>query len=142
MAHNEPHAVDASQELHHEPLPVKVYLAVFIGLLILTFVTVWIAGFDFGPFNMPVAMLVAVSKASLVVLYFMNIKHDHDRLNGVIFLMGLFFLIVFIGPTMWDAFTRDAVDPLRAKVSTPSLQQRPAAGAPEQQPSPAEQPKQ
>jgi caa(3)-type oxidase subunit IV len=136
MAHNE-HAANASQELHHEPLPVKVYIGVFLGLLFLTFVTVWIAGFNFGPFNMAVAMLVAVTKASLVVLYFMNLKHDHDRLNGVIFLMGLFFLVVFIGPTMWDAFTRDAVDPDRARAAQVLPVQQPASGAAEQQPHPA-----
>lgn len=138
MAHNESHAANPSQELHHEPLPVKIYIGVFAGLLFLTFITVWIAGFNFGPFNMAVAMLVAVTKASLVVLYFMNLKHDHDRLNGVIFLMGLFFLVVFIAPTMWDAFTRDAVDPTR---NTPAELASPASGAAEQQPHPAEQAK-
>lgn len=114
MAHNEMHP---SQEVHHEPLPTRVYLGVFVGLLFLTFVTVWVAGFDFGDFNMVVAMAVAVTKASLVVLYFMNLKHDHDRLNAIIFLLGLFFLIVFVGPTMWDAFTRDTLDPVRGQAA-------------------------
>lgn len=140
MAHNESHAATAAQELHHEPMPVKVYLGVFISLLFLTFVTVFVAGFNFGPFNMAVAMLVAVAKASLVVLYFMNLKHDHDRLNGVIFLMGLFFLVVFIGPTMWDSFTRGAVDPTRGE-SVPLATHQPAAGKAEQQPHPEDQPK-
>lgn len=132
MAHNESHAHASSQELHHEPLPLKVYVGVFVGLLFLTFVTVWISGFHFGPFNMVVAMLVAFAKASLVVLYFMNLKHDHDRLNGVIFLVGVFFLMVFIGPTMWDTFTRDAVDPERGR----KVEMRPPAGesAPQGQP--------
>ncbi|WP_373047088.1 cytochrome C oxidase subunit IV family protein [Vulgatibacter sp.] len=129
MAHNEMHASHASEELHHEPLPVKVYVGVFVGLLFLTFVTVAIAGFDFGDFNMVVAMAVALTKASLVVLYFMNLKHDHDRLNGVIFLTGLFFLVVFIGPTMWDAFTRDALDPDRARAVEMAPPAAPAAPA-------------
>jgi len=134
MAHNESHAHGPSQELHHEPLPTRVYVGVFVALLFLTFVTVWIAGFDFGSFNMVVAMAVAVTKASLVVLYFMNLKHDHDRLNGFVFALGLFFLVVFIAPTMWDAFTRDAVDPDRARTVELQPQQVPAAGAPAQQP--------
>jgi len=124
MAHNESHA---SQELHHEPLPVKVYVGVFVALLVLTAVTVWVAGIDFGPFNMVVAMLVAFTKASLVVLYFMNLKHDHDRMNGVIFLIGLFFLVVFIGPTMWDAFTRGSLDPDRGMTRPPVTLQAPAS---------------
>ncbi len=112
MAH-EPH--DDINELHHEPLPLKVYVGVFAGLLFLTFVTVFVAQFHFGEFNLIVAMAVAIAKASLVVLYFMNLKHDHDRINAVIFLAGLFFLIVFIAPTMWDKATRDKVDATRAQ---------------------------
>ena len=127
------HEIDPSQELHHEPLPVKVYVGVFAALMFLTFMTVWVAQFHFGDFNMVVAMAVAAAKASLVVLYFMNLKHDHDRLNGVIFLMGLFFLAVFIGPTMWDTFTRSAVDPDRGR-TIPEFVKQPG------QPSPMENP--
>lgn len=120
MAHNEMHGHGAGEELHHEPLPVKMYIGVFASLLFLTFVTVFIANFHFGEFNLIVAMAVAVAKASLVVLYFMNLKHDHDRFNGVIFCTGLFFLLVFIAPTMWDARTRGDVDPQRGARSSPS----------------------
>ncbi|AKU92804.1 cytochrome C oxidase subunit IV family protein [Vulgatibacter incomptus] len=104
-----PHA----EELHHEPLPLMIYGGVFGGLLFLTFITVFISQFHFGDWNLVVAMAVAVVKASLVVLYFMNLKHDHDRFNGVVFLTGLLFLVIFTGPTLWDKFTRHDVDPTR-----------------------------
>lgn len=92
-------------EVNHEPLPLRVYLGVFGALLVLTFITVWIAQFDFGIWTLPIAMLVAASKASLVVLYFMNLKYD-SRFNAFIFSVGLFFLFVFVGPTLWDRETR------------------------------------
>lgn len=130
MAAHDTHAQGSDQELHHEPLPVRVYVTVFAALLVLTFLTVWIAGFDFGDFNMVVAMAVAVTKASLVVLYFMNLKHDHDRLNAVIFLSGLFFLLLFIGPTVWDYFTRGAVDPDRGTYRELTAPVQPKAEAP------------
>ncbi len=107
MAHDSNVNID---ELDHDPLPVKTYLAVFGGLLFLTFITVFIAQFHFGEWNLVVAMAVAIAKASLVVLYFMGLKHDGDKFNAVVFLTGLFFLGVFVGPTMWDHYTRDKVD--------------------------------
>ena len=48
----------------------KVYLAVFLALSALTVITVQVAGHDFGPFNLVVALGVAITKATLVVLYF------------------------------------------------------------------------
>src|SRR5262249_27604520 len=50
----------------------KVYLGVFLALVTLTVATVVVAGFDFGEFNLVVALAVAVTKATLVVLYFMH----------------------------------------------------------------------
>ncbi|HWV37953.1 MAG TPA: cytochrome C oxidase subunit IV family protein [Vulgatibacter sp.] len=102
-------------EVNHQPLPLKVYVATFLALLFLTFVTVFIAQFHFGEWNLLVAMAVAVAKASLVVLYFMGLKHDHDRFPAVVFLTGLFFLGIFMGPTIYDYFTRDVVDPTRGE---------------------------
>lgn len=99
-------------EVNHEPLPMKIYLGVLGGLFFLTFITVWIAQFDFGRFNLAVAMLVATAKAALVVLYFMNLRYD-SRFNAFIFFVGLFFLFVFVGPTLWDRETRADVDPDR-----------------------------
>lgn len=117
MANNETHVPSTTHEVNHEPMPLKVYFSVFLGLLILTFVTVWIAQFNFGDFNMVVAMMVATGKALLVILYFMNLKADHDRINGVIFMTAFFFLIVFIGPSLWDKATRGDVDPSRGEMT-------------------------
>jgi len=116
MANHDTHS--SSQELHHEPLPLKVYIGVFLGLLVLTGVTVGVSYLDLGPFDLLVAMIVAVAKASLVILYFMNLKHDHDRLNAVIFACGFLFLVIFTIPTMWDYYTRGDVDPDRGRYNT------------------------
>ena len=50
------------------------YLAVFAALIVFTLVTVWVANHDFGVFNTPVALLIALTKATLVVLYFMHVR--------------------------------------------------------------------
>ncbi|HEY0838722.1 MAG TPA: cytochrome C oxidase subunit IV family protein [Vulgatibacter sp.] len=111
MAHHDPSS--NMNEVSHTPAPVRVYVGTFLGLLFLTFITVFIAQFHFGEWNLLVAMAVAITKATLVVLYFMGLKHDHDRFPAVVFLTGLFFLGIFMGPTIYDYFTRDSVDATR-----------------------------
>jgi cytochrome c oxidase subunit 4 len=61
----------------HEPhvVPVRIYVAVFLALMVLTAATVWAAGQDFGPMNTIVALAIAVTKATLVVLFFMHVKY-------------------------------------------------------------------
>lgn len=140
MAHNESHELvnTGAQEVNHEPLPLKVYIGVFVALLFLTFVTVWVAHFDWGRWDVLVAMAIALLKASLVALYFMNLKHDSDKINRLVFLLGIFFLIVFIGPTMWDTFTRDKVDPTRG-MPAPLESPIPQQGSPAEQPGSGQQ---
>ena len=128
MAHNESLELEntGAQEVNHEPLPLKVYVGIFVALLFLTFVTVWVAQFDWGRWDVLVAMTVAVIKASLVALYFMNLKHDPDKINRIVFILGLTFLAIFLIPTMWDHFTREAVDPDRGRPAPLPQQAAPA----------------
>ncbi len=118
-AHAEmPHGSGNPNEVAHEPLPLKIYLGVAAALLVLTGVTVGVAMVDFGGhWNLVVAMLVASIKASLVVLYFMNLRYDHDRINAVIFMTSVVFLIVYFTFTLADGFTRGKVDPVRGQAA-------------------------
>jgi len=65
-----------SHQHSHFIVPVKYYIGTFLSLLVLTFVTVTISRFDFGTFNIVVAMLVAIVKASLVISFFMGLRWD------------------------------------------------------------------
>lgn len=98
---------------HHHILPIRVYLIVGSALLLLTFVTVWIAQFHFGSLNLIVAMLVAVIKASLVVLFFMHLLYDKKIFLSV-FLLSILMLGVFITLTMLDTMRRGEVDRITA----------------------------
>jgi cytochrome c oxidase subunit 4 len=51
------------------------YLSVFAALLVFTAITVWVAGVDLGPLNTPVALGIAVTKGTLVILFFMHVKY-------------------------------------------------------------------
>ena len=62
---------------------------------------------DFGWFNLVIAMGIASLKAALVLMYFMHLKYD-DKSFLVIFLTGLFFLVVIFLFVIFDIYTRKA----------------------------------
>lgn len=99
-------------------LPLRVYFGVFAALLVLTAVTVIIAKFHFGAFNLIVAMAVAAVKASLVALIFMHLKYD-NKVYMLIFVSSIVFLAIFIIFTMSDTMTRGNVDPMKARPIDP-----------------------
>jgi cytochrome c oxidase subunit 4 len=66
---------DHSDDLGHAS-PYSTYLYIFIALLVLTVLTVAVTRFDFGNWNLVVAMLIASVKAMLVALYFMHLKYE------------------------------------------------------------------
>jgi cytochrome c oxidase subunit 4 len=84
---------------------VRVYLAVFLALLVGTGLTVWVAYYDLGLLNTPVALTVAVVKASLVVIYFMGVRFN-TPLTKVVVVSGFLWLFILFGLTMGDYLTR------------------------------------
>ncbi|MCB9475354.1 MAG: cytochrome C oxidase subunit IV family protein [Deltaproteobacteria bacterium] len=95
----------------HHVLPYTVYFAVYGSLLVLTGITVLVSFAGLGKWSIPVAMAVAVVKASLVVGYFMHLKYD-DRLNSLILVVTLLFILIFFAMTFSDMRTRGMIDPV------------------------------
>jgi len=58
-------------ETHATP---KLYVGVFLALMVLTFATVWVATINLGPFNNVVALTIAFTKALLVIAFFMHVR--------------------------------------------------------------------
>ena len=86
-------------------VPVRIYVAIFATLLVLTGATTAIAFVDLGPWNTVVALGIAVFKASLVVAFFMHLKYS-PILNRTVLIGGLFWLAILIGLAMTDFATR------------------------------------
>ena len=86
-------------------VPLNVYIKVLSALLVLTVLTVAAAQMNFGIFNVLIAMGIATVKAALVLLFFMHLKYD-NKLFLVIFLTGVFFLIVLFLFCEFDILTR------------------------------------
>ena len=83
---------------------VRTYFLVFIALMVLTAITVWVAFQDFGPWNDVVALTIA----SLVVLFFMHIYYS-TRLSKLVVISGLLWLFILIGLTLSDYLSRGLV---------------------------------
>ncbi|MBI4924854.1 MAG: cytochrome C oxidase subunit IV family protein [Bdellovibrio sp.] len=92
----------------HYILSTKNACLVGVSLLILTVITVLVAGINLGRLNFIIAFLIATIKGTLVALFFMNLKHDRKE-NTVIFLTSFVFLAVFIVLTVSDLFFRGDV---------------------------------
>jgi cytochrome c oxidase subunit 4 len=86
-------------------VPARIYLLVFVALLVLTATTVGVAFIDLGPFNNFVALGIAVIKATLVILFFMGVRYS-TRLTGLVIASGLFALAIMVGLTLLDYATR------------------------------------
>ena len=89
----------------HKVVSWRVYLAVFLALCALTVTTVVVAGHDFGPLNLIVALGVAITKASLVVLYFMHARYS-GRLTHVVIASSIVFLVILVFLLMTDYVSR------------------------------------
>ncbi|HYX23114.1 MAG TPA: cytochrome C oxidase subunit IV family protein [Thermoanaerobaculia bacterium] len=88
----------------------KVYFLVFAALLALTLATVLVAELDLGVFNDVAALVIAVTKAMLVLLFFMHIRHS-TRMTVLTAVAGFFWLAILIGLTMADYASRGHILP-------------------------------
>jgi cytochrome c oxidase subunit IV len=99
-------------------VPVRVYVLVFLSLLVFTAVTTAVAFFDLGGgINNAIALTIAVCKALLVILYFMHVRYS-DKLTWVFAAAGFFWLLILIGGIMDDVLTRPSLSPETASTST------------------------
>jgi cytochrome c oxidase subunit 4 len=85
--------------------PKGVYYAIFGALMVLTAITVGVAFIDLGALNFPVALTIALVKATLVILFFMHVKYS-SRLTKLVIGAGFFFLVVLFTLTLTDYLSR------------------------------------
>jgi cytochrome c oxidase subunit 4 len=83
----------------------KTYIAVWLALLALTALTIKAAELHLGAMSMFANLLIASSKASLVLWFFMHLKYE-ARLLKAMLLVPIATLTVIIGLTFFDIWYR------------------------------------
>jgi cytochrome c oxidase subunit 4 len=86
----------------------KLYIGIFLALMVCTAATVAAAYVKLGALNIVVALAIATLKASLVVLFFMHAKYSPKRTQLVI-ICAIFWLGIMLALTLSDYETRHDV---------------------------------
>jgi cytochrome c oxidase subunit 4 len=81
---------------------IRLLVAVWIALMIGTYLTVTATYVDLGALNIWIGLAIATAKAVLVGLYFMHLRWDKP-FNAFVFLASFAFLALFIGFAMMDS---------------------------------------
>lgn len=80
---------------------VKVYISVFVALMVLTVLTVGVSYLDLSiPVAVTVALFVAIVKGSLVMGYFMHLLTEKKLILWVLVLTAAFFVVLLALPVV------------------------------------------
>ena len=80
----------------------QTYILVWLGLVILTGITVSMAGMNLGRLSIGIVLAIAALKSGLVLNYFMHLKYETGLLFKLMIPIVLAALTIFIGLTFTD----------------------------------------
>lgn len=95
------HAADLGDHAADIDRHVRVYITVFVALMVLTIVTVAISYLDLSvPLAVTVALFVATVKGALVAGYFMHLVSEKKLIYAVLVLTVVFFVVLLALPVV------------------------------------------
>lgn len=80
----------------------RTYIWIWLGLVILTGITVSMAGMNLGRLSIGIVLAIAAIKSGLVLSYFMHLKYETGLLFKLMIPIVLAALTIFIGLTFTD----------------------------------------
>jgi cytochrome c oxidase subunit IV len=83
----------------------KVYVSIFVALMVFTALTVGAAFINMGVLNPVIALTIAVIKAVLVILFFMHVRYS-SKMVMVLVISGFFWMGIMFVLTMSDYISR------------------------------------
>jgi len=105
MAHAPDHADHVGHAPKHHRASLVAYFAVFFGLMLFTVLTVIASKWNLHQWNTPLALAIAVIKATLVILWFMHVIHS-PRMTWIVVISSFLWLGVLFVLTFSDYLTR------------------------------------
>ena len=95
------HSVMTSDHAADIDRHVRVYITVFVALMVLTVVTVAVSYLHLPvPMAVAVALLVATVKGTLVACYFMHLISEKKLIYAVLVLTAVFFVVLLALPAV------------------------------------------
>lgn len=83
----------------------RTYLAVFVMLVVLLVLSVLATTIEHGAWNLIAGLMIAIVKATLIVLIFMNARHANATTRAYV-LAGFVWLVILLVIIMTDYGTR------------------------------------
>ena len=80
-------------------------IAVWLGLLFFTGLTVWVSRQQTGVGHVWGSLAISVAKSALVIVFFMHMRYEGRLLRWLLF-VALTVLAIFIGLTFFDVLYR------------------------------------
>ncbi len=97
--------MDTGEEKFHL-VKYRTYVLVWLGLVVLTGITVSLAGMNLRHLSVFIPLLIAALKSGLVLGYFMHLKFERGLLFKLMIPIILTILTIFIGLTFSDVAFR------------------------------------
>ncbi len=95
------HAADSGHDPADIDKHVRVYITVFVALMVLTVVTVAVSYLHLStPMAVTVALFIAVIKGSLVACYFMHLISEKKLIYAVLAVTVFMFVVLMILPVL------------------------------------------
>lgn len=87
----------------------KTYIVVWAALMALMILTAGLSRIDLGEWSTLVALAIAAIKALLVVLFFMHVRYESQKMAWVFVVAGFFWLGILLALTMTDYLSRGSL---------------------------------
>ena len=94
-----------NMEAQKKTFSYEVYVFIWLCLFLLTAVTVAVAAMDFGGIRVVAALFIAALKSSLVLYYFMHLKHENSMFKYM-FIVVVAIIAIIVGFTFFDVSYR------------------------------------
>lgn len=82
------------------------YVVIWLGLIVLTVLTVTTAGLNVGRVGIIIVLAIAATKSTMVLLWFMHLSTEKRLLLKLLVPIAICVLAIFIGLTYSDVLTR------------------------------------
>jgi cytochrome c oxidase subunit IV len=84
----------------------KTYIVVWAALMALMIATAGLSRVNLGEWSTFIALAIAVMKALLVILFFMHVRYEDQKITWVVIIAGFFWLMILMALSMTDYLSR------------------------------------